>query len=246
MNQYSFYDNTPFYYGFSSEEDILSNMNILLKRLIENNKNKVFCDIGCGCGRNLTYIVKFAYRAIGVDLSKESLNIAKKHLKGCNNLELLQGDNLDIPLPDNLADVVVSDGVCHHTGDTIGALYECIRILKPKGRLYLAVYKKYRYYPILYFILGGILRFINKYRIGKYILEFSFIRIHYFLYKIFKKQRLSLDETRNIFYDYFLTPIATFQSKKDVMDWLADKNVRLIEYNSTTGNCHVFIIEKNE
>lgn len=246
MKQYSFYDNTPFYYGFSSEEDILSNMNLLLKKLIESNKDKIFCDIGCGCGRNLTYIVKFASRAIGVDLSKESLNIAKQHLKQCTNLELLQGDNLDIPLPDNLADIVVSDGVCHHTGDTQAALYECIRILKPKGRLYLALYKKYRYYPFLYFFAGSVFRVINQYRIGKYFLEYSFIRVHYFLYKLFKKQSLALDETRNIFYDYFLTPIATFQSKKDVMAWLLRKNVKLIEYNRTRGNCHVFIIEKNE
>ena len=52
MIETTFYDNTPFEYGYSSKDEIISNMNPLLKQLMELNKGKVFCDIGCGCGRN--------------------------------------------------------------------------------------------------------------------------------------------------------------------------------------------------
>ena len=44
----TFYDNTPFNYGYSSKEDILENMNHNLKEIIIQNKDKVICDIGCG------------------------------------------------------------------------------------------------------------------------------------------------------------------------------------------------------
>ena len=72
-------------------------MNPLLKQLMEQNKGKVICDIGCGCGRNLVYAAKFAQKLIGVDLSTTSLSFAKEFVKN-DNLELVEGNNLSIPL----------------------------------------------------------------------------------------------------------------------------------------------------
>ena len=244
MAELTFYDNTPFAYGYSSKQDVIDNMNPLLKQLIEQNKGKVFCDIGCGCGRNLVYASEFAQKLIGVDLSTTSLSFAKEFVKN-DNLELVEGNNLSIPLEDNTADLVISDGVCHHTGDTFKAFSECVRILRPNGRLYLAVYKKYRYYPIVYHVIGGLFRLMNKVKLGKIIIINIFVNFHYLMYKAFKKQRLSLAETRNIFFDYFITPIATFQSYKDVNDWCEQNNCSIEKYACTSGNCHVFIIKKN-
>ena len=245
MEKETFYDNTPFEYGYSSKEDIINNMNPLLKKLMEDNSEKVFCDIGCGCGRNLVYASKFAAKVVGVDLSKESLAFANDFVQS-DNLELKQGNNLEIPLTSNFSDVVVSDGVCHHTGDTVKAFSECVRILKPNGKLYLAVYKKYRYYPLVYFIVGGVLRLMNKSKVGNFIVDNIFVNFHYLMYKIFKKQKLSKVETRNIFYDYFITPVATFQSRNEVKKWCNKYNCRIEEYARTSGNCHVFIIKKND
>ena len=182
MPEATFYDNTPFEYGYSSKDEIISNMNPLLKQLMELNKGKVFCDIGCGCGRNLVYASKFAKEVIGVDLSKESLAFANDFIQS-DNLKLKQGNNLDIPLEDSIADVVVSDGVCHHTGDTIKAFSECVRILKSGGKLYLAVYKKYRYYPLIYHMVGGVFRLMNKSKFGTLLVENVFVNFHSNQYK---------------------------------------------------------------
>ena len=153
-------------------------------------------------------------------------------------------NNLSIPIADKVADLVISDGVCHHTGDTVKAFSECVRILKPKGNLYLAVYKKYRYYPLIYYVIGGLFRLMNKSKIGRYFIENLFVNTHYMMYKFFKKQKLNKEETRNIFFDYFITPIATFQSKEDVNNWCEDSNCSIENYARTSGNCHVFIIKK--
>lgn len=241
----TFYDITPFEYGYSSKEEILDNMNPNLKEVIEKSEGKNIADIGCGCGRNLVYSSKFAKKLIGVDLSKESLDFAKNYILS-DNLELILGNNLDIPIESNFSDLVISDGVIHHTGDTIGAFKECVRILKPNGLLYLAVYKKYRYYPYFYKYIGAILRLLNKSKNGNFIMENTFVLFHYLLYSVFKKLKLSSKETRNIFYDYFITPIATFQSKKDVENWIIESNCILDKYDRTNGNCHVFIIKKCE
>jgi ubiquinone/menaquinone biosynthesis C-methylase UbiE len=241
----TFYDNTPFEYGYSSKEEILDNMNPNLKEIIVENKDKVICDIGCGCGRNLLFASEYASKLIGIDLSEESLSFAKKFVKS-ENMELKLGDNLDIPLESNFSDLVISDGVCHHTGDTVGAFKECVRVLKPGGNLYLAVYKKYRYYPFLYKYIGSVLRLLNKSKMGNIIMEKTFVILHFLMYKIFRKQKLNIQETRNIFYDYFITPVATFQSKKEVVCWIDDNKCTLEKYDRTNGNCHVFVIKKNE
>ena len=245
MTDTTFYDITPFSYGYSCKESIIQNMHPLLKHLIRQNKNKCMVDVGCGCGRNLLYASSFASQLIGIDLSIQSLNFAKDFIKN-KNLELIVGNNLAIPLLDNTVDLVISDGVCHHTGDTVKAFCECIRILKPGGTLYLAVYKKYRYYPLLYYVVGGFLRLINKIKLGNFIIEKLFVKIHYLMYRLFKVQKFSINESRNIFFDYFLTPIATFQSKKDVASWSINNNSTIVDYDRTKGNCHVFIIQKNE
>ena len=125
------------------------------------------------------------------------------------------------------------------------AFSECVRILKPEGKLYLAVYKKFRYYPIVYHLIGGLFRMMNKIKLGNYIIENMFVNVHYLMYKKLKKQKFSKTETRNIFYDYFMTPIATFQSKSDVNYWSNTNNCNIIKYAKTSGNCHVFIIKKN-
>ncbi len=241
----TFYDSTPFEYGYSSKEKILENMNPNLKKVIEKSEGKIITDIGCGCGRNLIYASKYASKLIGVDLSKQSLEFAKNFIQS-NNLELVLGNNLEIPLDSDFSDLVVSDGVVHHTGDTVGAFKECVRILKPGGNLYLAVYKKYRYYPFLYKYIGSVLRLLNKSKIGNIIMEKTFVILHFLMYKIFRKQKLNIQETRNIFYDYFITPVATFQSKKEVVCWIDDNKCTLEKYDRTNGNCHVFVIKKNE
>ena len=197
----TFYDINPFNYGYSSENSIIESMHPSLKYLMEQNKGKVFCDIGCGCGRNLLYACRFASKVIGVDLSVKSLALAQSFVKS-ENLELKNGNNLDIPLDNDTADIVISDGVCHHTGDTQKAFSECIRILKPGGRLYLAVYKKFRYYPFIYYFLGGLFRFLYRFKYGIYVVDNVAVKIHYIMYKFFKIKSLSRLETRYIFYDY--------------------------------------------
>ena len=86
---------------------------------------------------------------------------------------------------------------------------------------------------------------MNKVKLGKMIVENIFVNFHCLVYKIFKKQKLSLVETRNIFFDYFITPVATFQSKKDVSNWCKQNYCSIVEYARTSGNCHIFIIKKN-
>ena len=86
---------------------------------------------------------------------------------------------------------------------------------------------------------------MNKSKFGTLLVESVFVNFHYLMYKMFKRKNLSKIETRNIFYDYFITPIATFQSKGDVRAWCVEFGCTIGDYDRTLGNCHVFIIKKD-
>ncbi len=94
-------------------------------------------DLGSGTGRMLTLLGPRAGQAVGLDLSQQMLNVARRHvaeaqLAGC---ELRHGDIFDTRLPEAFADLVVVHQVLHYLSDPAAAVREAARIVAPGGRL---------------------------------------------------------------------------------------------------------------
>jgi SAM-dependent methyltransferase len=75
--------------------------------------------------------------AFGLDMTDEMLALAEenKHKSGLENVTFLKGEIEHIPLPDNSADVIISNCVINLSGDKDRVLGEAFRVLKPGGRL---------------------------------------------------------------------------------------------------------------
>jgi ArsR family transcriptional regulator len=97
-------------------------------------------DLGTGTGRMLTLLGPRAERCVGIDLSQQMLNVARRHVAeaGLGRVELRHGDILATGLPDGEADRVVVHQVLHYLADPGAALAEAARLLKPGGRLVVA------------------------------------------------------------------------------------------------------------
>jgi len=97
-------------------------------------------DIGSGAGFDsliASTLVGLTGRVVGIDMTQEMLRKARKgaaHM-GANHVEFREGYVETLPLPDNFADVVISNGVLNLTLDKVETLREWFRILKPGGRL---------------------------------------------------------------------------------------------------------------
>jgi len=52
---------------------------------------------------------------------------------------------LQLPFADGVFDYVITLGCLHHTGDMEAAIRECLRVLRPGGRMVLMVYNRYSY-----------------------------------------------------------------------------------------------------
>lgn len=94
-------------------------------------------DLGAGTGRMLTLLAGQANNALGLDLSQQMLNIARRNVTeaGMTHVELRHGDIFDTRLPDASADLVVVHQVLHYLGDPAAAVKEAARIVAPDGRL---------------------------------------------------------------------------------------------------------------
>ncbi len=98
----------------------------------------VVVDLGSGAG-NDCFVARAETgetgRVIGLDMTPAMIDRARKNakLRGFGNVEFVYGDIEDMPLPDNLADVVVSNCVMNLVPDKAKAFAETYRILKPGG-----------------------------------------------------------------------------------------------------------------
>ena len=74
-------------------------------------------------------------RVIGLDMTPPMIDRARKNAKalGFTDVEFVYGGIEDMPLPENLADVVVSNCVMNLVPDKRKAFGETYRILKPGG-----------------------------------------------------------------------------------------------------------------
>jgi SAM-dependent methyltransferase len=239
----TFYDQHPFdWVSAESSDPIEAFVSPPLARLIESlNTNSLVLDVGCGAGRVLGVLARRSIRCIGLDRSRVSVGLVVERYQRPG----VVGDNLRLPFADGIADVVISDGVIHHTEGPSIAFAENCRVLKPGGWMYLAVYKPYGRYPWLYNYPGAIIRMGLRHRWAKPLVTL-FAQFPYFLVHFVRsKGQRSWAGARNLFFDYFVSPRVAFLAREVVEEWCALQGVRVVAYDQNRGgSVHCFCLAK--
>jgi SAM-dependent methyltransferase len=104
------------------------------------NPGETVLDLGSGGGLDVLLSARRvgpAGTAYGLDASTDMLNLAHTNAAqaGVTNARFLHGNIEDIPLPDESADVVISNCVINLSADKPRVLAEAFRVLRPGGRL---------------------------------------------------------------------------------------------------------------
>lgn len=135
------------------------------------------------------------------------------------------GSALNIPLADNVADLVVCSGVIHHTPDPLRCALELARIVKPGGYLLLGIYNWENLYRSLYFFFSPPLKAIRKIfgrKVGDLIIKSTvFLPYHLALWLVLglvqgRWKFPNFKESYEQFGDFFLTPIARFYHAREL------------------------------
>ncbi len=161
------------------------------------------------------------------------------------NVPCAVGDNLNLPFADGTVDVVISDGVIHHTDDPSVAFAENSRVLKPGGQMYLAVYKPYGRYPWMYKYPGAVIRHGLLHSWSKPLVVVFAMLPYYLVHFARSRGRRTWAGARNLFYDYFVTPKVDFLSRSVIEDWCSRAGLRVSSYDENRGgNVHSFRLLK--
>lgn len=103
-------------------------------------ENKTVLDIGCGLGGKLQYYAGLGPRNLfAIDIRLHSAREARSLSQefGNTNAHILLTDAAHMAFPSNSFDVIVSVNVFEHIEDLTNTMYECQRILRPGGLMFL-------------------------------------------------------------------------------------------------------------
>jgi SAM-dependent methyltransferase/DNA-binding HxlR family transcriptional regulator len=118
-----------------------------LQAVTEGRAFRLHVDVGTGTGRMLELFSSQAQDGMGVDLSRDMLNVARAKLAeaGLSSRFVRQADASALPVEDAKADLVTVHQVLHYLADPKVALKECARVLAPNGLLLVVDFDEHRH-----------------------------------------------------------------------------------------------------
>ena len=104
-------------------------------------------EIGGGLGTDLSQFARNGALVTDLDLSAGHLEHAKENfaLRGLTG-EFVHHDAETLPFPDDTFDVVYTNGVIHHTPNTLRVVGEIRRVLKPGGKAIVMMYAEHSWH----------------------------------------------------------------------------------------------------
>lgn len=144
----AFYEQTPFpnYDDLDSRESLsVKARRGVFARLLDEQipRPALVLEAGCGTGQLSNFLgMGWGRKVIGGDLCLNSLRLAKSFRDRCaiNNAHFVQMNLFRPPFPDETFDLVISNGVLHHTSDPEGGFHAIARKLKPGGHIIIGLY----------------------------------------------------------------------------------------------------------
>jgi len=193
--------------------------------------NKKVLEIGAGTSQLSNYLAIGNNNSIvAFDVNFPSLKLGNVFAKNnkISNIDFVCGDIFHDIFKDEFFDIVLCNGVLHHTKNTFEAFKSSIKSLKKNGYVLVGLYNKY----------GRLRTYIRKY-----------------LYKLFGKRYLLLfdpvlrkinkDSSKKIYSwirDQYMHPVERSHTFDDVLNWFDESNV---EFVNSYPNCEFFNNDQN-
>ena len=144
----AFYEKTPFpnYDDLDSRESLRAKAQRgVFARLLDRQlpRSAKILEAGCGTGQLSNFLgMGWDRTVIGADLCHNSLRLAKAFRDRCSieNAHFVQMNLFRPPFADGTFDVIISNGVLHHTSDPKGGFVQLARKLKPGGYFVIGLY----------------------------------------------------------------------------------------------------------
>jgi len=193
-------------------------------------------EVGCGTGQMSIFLSRFKRQIFAIDLSSGSLNLAENFRKKNNieNVFFLRMSVFNLFFKKDFFDVIVSNGVLHHTANPKLAFEELTKYLKKDGYIVIGLYHKYgriftKIRQFLIKIFGNFFKFLDRRTVDK---------------KYSKGKRFAW------FMDQYKNPKESTHTFLEVSGWFKNANIELVSSipfsypNNSLSNSKLF--EKRE
>ncbi len=118
---------------------------------LANFIGKTFLDLGTGGGRLALRVAPKVKEAIGVDISKNMIEIANSKKGNLSNVSFEVADATQMRFPDGYFDLIVSAGMFEYLSDPAPFLKEAARVLKDDGELIFTCHQRNPFPRLNYF-----------------------------------------------------------------------------------------------
>jgi SAM-dependent methyltransferase len=144
----AFYEQTPFpnYNGLDTRDSLRqkARTSVAVQLLNDQIPNAAsILEVGCGTGQMTNFLaMAWGRTVIGSDICFNSLKLAAafRDRFSINNAHFVQMNLFDPFFREHSFDVVISNGVLHHTGDAAAAFRSIQRLVKPGGYVVIGLY----------------------------------------------------------------------------------------------------------
>ncbi|MHC4069126.1 MAG: methyltransferase domain-containing protein [Planctomycetota bacterium] len=146
----SFYEKTPFP-NYEDAEDVSSLVQKARKGIFARLLNEQIpfnakvLEVGCGTGQLSNFLGVSQRFAYGTDICLNSLKLGQQ-FKENNNLERVRFYQMNLFKPifkEESFDVVICNGVLHHTADPFAGFQSISRLVKKGGHILIGLYNRY-------------------------------------------------------------------------------------------------------
>jgi SAM-dependent methyltransferase len=172
----------------------------------------VCLEAGCGTGQLTNFLgMSHRHRFIGADLCLNSLSLAKgfRDQFRINNAAFIQMNLFRPPFRDGAFDLILSNGVLHHTSDPYRGFRSLLRKLKPGGVVIVGLYNRFGHLPTLW---------------RRWIFE-HFGRRSHFLDSRLRSDGKNLERKRSWFRDQYEHPQESRHSYTEILHWFDENSV---------------------
>ncbi len=204
------YDNVE---GFGSLLD-KSRRSIFVKKLDDEiPMGSNILEAGCGTGQLSITLSRYARQIYGIDLSKGSLIEAKQFINSndIKSVHLFRMNIFKLFFEENTFDVIISNGVLHHTYNPKLAFSKLVRVLKPGGIIVIGLYHRY----------GRIIQKIRQSLIKNFGDSFKFLDKRF-------REKISYKKKYAWFLDQYKNPSETTHTYLEVLNWFKVENIEFL------------------
>ena len=215
----SFYEEHPFpnYDDHDSLSSLISKSRkgVYARLLAEQIPyNARILEVGCGTGQLSNFLAIGCRTVIGTDLCMNSLRMAEtfRRQQGLSRVRFIQMNLFRPALQKEQFDVVLCNGVLHHTSDPYGGFKSIAQLVKPGGYIIIGLYNTYGRLLLdarrqVFKMTGGRLKWIDPYM---------------------RKTRLSAGKQDAWFHDQYMHPHESKHTMGELLHWYEDNGFEYI------------------